>query len=156
MSQPPWFEDETFWDAMEGFLFSQFRPADVTEREADQILALVEPQSGAAVLDLCCGPGRHVLEFARRGYDELEVFRDLKPEISLGLGVVDIKDNEVETADDEAKKAPTADAEVPKHTDMAVKKRSLRLAPLREPSRPKRPPKPKAKAQAKAQAVRDI
>jgi 5-methyltetrahydropteroyltriglutamate--homocysteine methyltransferase len=40
-----------------------------------------------------------VLEFARRGYDELDVFRDLKPSISLGLGVVDIKDNEVETAE---------------------------------------------------------
>ena len=45
-----------------------------------------------------------ILEFARRGYDELEVFRDLKPEISLGLGVVDIKDNEVETADDLARR----------------------------------------------------
>lgn len=40
-----------------------------------------------------------VLEFARRGYDELEVFRDLKPGIALGVGVVDIKDNEVETPD---------------------------------------------------------
>ena len=37
-----------------------------------------------------------VLEFARRGYDELEVFRDLKPSIALGIGVIDIKDNEVE------------------------------------------------------------
>lgn len=38
-----------------------------------------------------------VLEFARRGYDELDVFRDLKPTIALGLGVIDIKDNETET-----------------------------------------------------------
>lgn len=38
-----------------------------------------------------------VLEFARRGYDELEVFADLDPRIGLGIGVVDIKDNEVET-----------------------------------------------------------
>lgn len=37
-----------------------------------------------------------ILEFARRGYDELEVFRDLKPSITLGIGVVDIKDNEIE------------------------------------------------------------
>jgi 5-methyltetrahydropteroyltriglutamate--homocysteine methyltransferase len=37
-----------------------------------------------------------VLEFARRGYDELEAFRDLDPRIGLGLGVVDIKDNEIE------------------------------------------------------------
>jgi 5-methyltetrahydropteroyltriglutamate--homocysteine methyltransferase len=38
-----------------------------------------------------------VLEFARRGYDELEVFRDLRDGLSVGLGVVDIKDNEVES-----------------------------------------------------------
>ncbi|HWQ54974.1 MAG TPA: cobalamin-independent methionine synthase II family protein [Bryobacteraceae bacterium] len=37
-----------------------------------------------------------VLEFARRGYDELEVFRDMNPRIKLGLGVVDIKDNAIE------------------------------------------------------------
>lgn len=40
-----------------------------------------------------------VLEFARRGYSELEHFKDLDPRIGLGLGVVDIKDNEVETAE---------------------------------------------------------
>ena len=40
-----------------------------------------------------------VLEFARRGYDELEAFRDLDPRIGLGLSVVDIKDNLIETAD---------------------------------------------------------
>jgi 5-methyltetrahydropteroyltriglutamate--homocysteine methyltransferase len=38
-----------------------------------------------------------VLEFARRGYDELEVFRDLDPKIGLGIGVIDIKDNQVES-----------------------------------------------------------
>jgi 5-methyltetrahydropteroyltriglutamate--homocysteine methyltransferase len=37
-----------------------------------------------------------VLEFARRGYDELDVFKDLKASIALGIGVIDIKDNEVE------------------------------------------------------------
>jgi len=40
-----------------------------------------------------------VLEFARRGYDELDAFKELKPETKLGIGVVDIKDNEVESAD---------------------------------------------------------
>jgi 5-methyltetrahydropteroyltriglutamate--homocysteine methyltransferase len=38
-----------------------------------------------------------VLEFARRGYDELAVFSELDPKIALGIGVVDIKDNEVES-----------------------------------------------------------
>ena len=40
-----------------------------------------------------------VLEFARRGYDELEAFKELKPQTKLGVGVVDIKDNEVESID---------------------------------------------------------
>jgi 5-methyltetrahydropteroyltriglutamate--homocysteine methyltransferase len=40
-----------------------------------------------------------VLEFARRGYEELEVFGDLKPSIALGVGMIDIKDNEVESPD---------------------------------------------------------
>jgi 5-methyltetrahydropteroyltriglutamate--homocysteine methyltransferase len=49
-----------------------------------------------------------VLEFARRGYEELEVFRDLKPEIALGVGVVDIKDNEVEAPDEVARRIDKA------------------------------------------------
>lgn len=38
-----------------------------------------------------------VLEFARRGYDELPAFKELRPEIALGIGVIDIKDNEIES-----------------------------------------------------------
>jgi 5-methyltetrahydropteroyltriglutamate--homocysteine methyltransferase len=38
-----------------------------------------------------------VLEFARRGYNEIEHFKDLNPKTGLGIGVVDIKDNEVES-----------------------------------------------------------
>src|SRR5882762_6533791 len=38
-----------------------------------------------------------VLEFARRGYDELALFSDLDPKIGLGIGLIDIKDNEVES-----------------------------------------------------------
>ncbi len=49
-----------------------------------------------------------VLEFARRGYDELDVFRDLKPTIALGLGVIDIKDNEVERPEDIARRIDSA------------------------------------------------
>ena len=40
-----------------------------------------------------------VLECAHRPPEELAVFRELKPEIGFGLGVVDIKANEVESAD---------------------------------------------------------
>ncbi len=37
-----------------------------------------------------------ILEFARRGYEELSEFLELDPRIALGIGVVDIKDNQVE------------------------------------------------------------
>ena len=40
---------------------------------------------------------RLVLEFARRGYEELSAFSELDPKIGLGIGVIDIKDNEVES-----------------------------------------------------------
>jgi 5-methyltetrahydropteroyltriglutamate--homocysteine methyltransferase len=49
-----------------------------------------------------------VLEFARRGYSELEAFRDLDPRIGLGLGVIDIKDNEIESADEVARRIEAA------------------------------------------------
>ncbi len=39
-----------------------------------------------------------VLEFARRGYDELSDLLSIEPRIALGIGVVDIKDNQVEEA----------------------------------------------------------
>jgi 5-methyltetrahydropteroyltriglutamate--homocysteine methyltransferase len=38
-----------------------------------------------------------VLEFARHGYAELETFADLNADVHLGVGLVDIKDNEVES-----------------------------------------------------------
>lgn len=40
-----------------------------------------------------------LLELARRGYEELHIFRDLNPQARIGLSVVDIKDNEVESPD---------------------------------------------------------
>jgi 5-methyltetrahydropteroyltriglutamate--homocysteine methyltransferase len=49
-----------------------------------------------------------LLEFARRGDAELEIFRYLKPSITLGLGVIDIKDNEVESPDEVAKRIERA------------------------------------------------
>jgi SAM-dependent methyltransferase len=70
-----WFEDDTLWESLESFLFSQFRSSESTVREAEQILTLVHPPQGAAVLDLCYGPGRHSLEFTRRGFQVTGVDR---------------------------------------------------------------------------------
>lgn len=50
-----------------------------------------------------------VMENAHRPPEELAVFRDLRPEIGMGLGVVDIKATEVESADAIARQIERAD-----------------------------------------------
>jgi 5-methyltetrahydropteroyltriglutamate--homocysteine methyltransferase len=50
-----------------------------------------------------------VMETAHRPAEELAVFRELRPEIGFGLGVVDIKRTEVESADDIARAIERAD-----------------------------------------------
>jgi 5-methyltetrahydropteroyltriglutamate--homocysteine methyltransferase len=53
-----------------------------------------------------------VMENAHRPPEELAVFRELKPEIGLGLGVVDIKSTVIETADAIARAIETAEKTV--------------------------------------------
>jgi 5-methyltetrahydropteroyltriglutamate--homocysteine methyltransferase len=50
----------------------------------------------------------YILEFARRGYGELKHFKALRDDIALGIGVIDIKDNEVESADEVARRIELA------------------------------------------------
>ena len=45
-----------------------------------------------------------VMEVARRDESELAIFRDLRDGLALGVGVIDIKDNEVETPDEVARR----------------------------------------------------
>jgi SAM-dependent methyltransferase len=48
---------------------------EMAPQEVAQIISLLGLQPGAAILDLCCGVGRHSLEFARRGYSVTGVDR---------------------------------------------------------------------------------
>ena len=50
-----------------------------------------------------------VLELARRPESDLEALKHVRPEISLGLGVVDIKVNQVETPDEVARRIEKAE-----------------------------------------------
>jgi 5-methyltetrahydropteroyltriglutamate--homocysteine methyltransferase len=50
-----------------------------------------------------------VMENAHRPVDELEVFKELRPEIGFGLGVVDIKQTVIESADRIARSIERAD-----------------------------------------------
>jgi len=67
MTQPAndWFADEAFWQAIEPFVFSE---SAQTAAVAD--VAAIKSLVGrpvATVLDLCCGPGRHSVAFAKGG-----------------------------------------------------------------------------------------
>jgi SAM-dependent methyltransferase len=68
-----WFENEDFWREFYPFMFSDERFA-ATPDEVTRILALIQC-TGGSVLDLCCGPGRHSVELARRGFQVTGVDR---------------------------------------------------------------------------------
>jgi SAM-dependent methyltransferase len=71
-----WYADDSFWETFQGYMFDSRRLA-LTGAEVDQMSSLLGLQSGAAVLDLCCGIGRHSIEFARRGFKVTGVDRTL-------------------------------------------------------------------------------
>lgn len=61
-----WFESEDFWRDFYPWMFSAERFAAAKD-EVSRIMALTQC-SGGKLLDLCCGPGRHAVEFAQRGF----------------------------------------------------------------------------------------
>jgi len=67
MNKAKWYEDNAFWHNWGPMLFSSKR-YEGTPEEVDHILSLTGILKDARILDLCCGPGRHSLELARRGF----------------------------------------------------------------------------------------
>ena len=63
---PDWFEDETFWEKLYPFLFTGSK-LEAAEVEVDSVLRLAGLERGD-VLDLACGPGRHSVALAKRGF----------------------------------------------------------------------------------------
>ena len=70
----PWHDQDDFWTAMAPFLFTDRHWADAPG-QVEQALVLLDVMPGAKVLDLCCGPGRHAIELARRGLNVTAVDR---------------------------------------------------------------------------------
>ena len=68
-----WFEDAAFWETFYPIMFPEERYEAAAE-EVDNIVALTGVQEGR-VLDLCCGPGRHTVELAKRGFQVTGVDR---------------------------------------------------------------------------------
>jgi SAM-dependent methyltransferase len=62
-----WFERDNFWSEFAAVMFTPDRWAKTPEG-VDRLLERLQLPAGARILDLCCGPGRHSLELARRGY----------------------------------------------------------------------------------------
>jgi len=69
-----WHEDERFWKMFGSAMFTQERMA-AAEWDVDGVLEIAPKPPGGRVLDMCCVPGRHVLEFARRGFEVTGVDR---------------------------------------------------------------------------------
>ena len=62
-----WHEDERFWRTFAPTMFGTKQWEDAP-REVDELTSLLGIKSGSVILDLCCGPGRHCLDLARRGF----------------------------------------------------------------------------------------
>jgi len=69
-----WHESDEFWETIAPMLFDEQRLA-ATPLEVDLVTARLNLDPRAAVLDLCCGPGRHSLELARCGFQVTGVDR---------------------------------------------------------------------------------
>src|SRR5438874_8893732 len=61
-----WFADESIWKDLYPFTFPESAFA-VAEEQVEKILRLTGV-GGGKVLDLCCGPGRHSVALAKRGF----------------------------------------------------------------------------------------
>jgi SAM-dependent methyltransferase len=68
-----WFENEAFWQTFYPYTFSEAKFA-AAPAEVDRVLALGGVAAGQ-VLDLCCGPARHALLLAQRGFEVTGVDR---------------------------------------------------------------------------------
>jgi len=62
-----WHDDDSFWVTFGPCMFTP-RRWEVAPEEVDLVVERLGLEPGAHVLDLSCGPGRHSLELARRGY----------------------------------------------------------------------------------------
>lgn len=74
MSEKPWHEDDSLWEKIEGVLFAG-KQCEEAPGQVEHIINMAGIEPGSRVLDLCCGPGRHSMELARRGFQVTGVDR---------------------------------------------------------------------------------
>src|SRR5438876_1696016 len=66
MSDMPWYQAFAGPDYLR--IYSPFLPPERSAREVANIVRLLNLAPNSAILDLCCGHGRHTLPLARQGY----------------------------------------------------------------------------------------
>ncbi|HPQ68317.1 MAG TPA: methyltransferase domain-containing protein [bacterium] len=86
-----WHDDDSFWQNFAPTMFTseQWESAEI---EITQVLTLADIAEPCDVLDLCCGPGRHSLALAERGFrvtgvDRMTAFLDEARERAAAAGV---------------------------------------------------------------------
>lgn len=67
-----WYDDPLFWHDNYRRMFTPTRLASARD-EITRVLELTGVSPPGAVLDLCCGPGRHTVEFAHKGFSAVGV-----------------------------------------------------------------------------------
>jgi SAM-dependent methyltransferase len=93
------FDDQ--WLAMR----DEVTPPERTQREVDFALEVLAPPSGARVLDVACGHGRHSLELARRGFRVTGV--DLsEPSLTLAREAAAAEELDVELVHSDMREIP--------------------------------------------------
>jgi ubiquinone/menaquinone biosynthesis C-methylase UbiE len=71
----PWYQNDEFWSAFGPVLFTTERWQEAAD-EVESAIKLLDLKKRDRILDLCCGPGRHTLELARRGFQVTGVDRN--------------------------------------------------------------------------------
>jgi SAM-dependent methyltransferase len=82
---------ERAWEEIAPLMFDDGR-WEAAGTEVELALRLLEVDPPAAILDLACGPGRHLLELARRGYratgvDSTAAFLGIAESLAAGEGL---------------------------------------------------------------------
>jgi len=73
ISEMQWFEDDVFWQTFYPFMFGESK-LTAAAGEVERVLTL-SGVTGGKVLDLCCGPARHSVILAQKGFDVTGVDR---------------------------------------------------------------------------------
>lgn len=93
MISPRWYVD--FFGEEYLRIYSHALTEERTQREADQLVGLLDLPPGSDILDLCCGHGRHAIAFAQRGYQitgqDLNAFFLEKAEAEAATAGVEVR-----------------------------------------------------------------